>query len=143
MSQTIPKIKPGGLKEDLFNSWYQVSSAAFEDASPPTISAIKTYIKTENLEDKIKSLSLSEKSSNRRSNIFYEGWAFRSSFNKNIEANKYSTYDKNPNCVVFTHGDIIIVLYFYISFNLTFFNNNWAYRITCTKWAYYSFLSFC
>ena len=91
MGQTIPKIKPGGLKEDLFNSWYQESSAAFEDASPPTISAIKTYTKTENLEDKIKSLSLSEKSSNRRSNIFYEGWAFWSSFNIYVESHKNCT----------------------------------------------------
>ena len=54
MGQTIPKINPGGFKEDLFNSWYQISSDAFEDANPPIISAIKTYIKTENLEDKIK-----------------------------------------------------------------------------------------
>ena len=54
IGQTIPKTYPGGFNEDLVNSWYQTSPAALEDASPPTISARITYIKTENFEERNK-----------------------------------------------------------------------------------------
>ena len=54
IGQTIPKTYPGGFSEDLTNSWYQISSAVFEDAKPPTISARNTNMKTENFEKRNK-----------------------------------------------------------------------------------------
>ena len=54
IGQTIPKTYPGGFSEDLTNSWYQISSAVFEDARPPTISARNTNMKTENFEKRNK-----------------------------------------------------------------------------------------
>ena len=50
----MPKTYPGGLSEDLTNSWYQISSAVLDDARPPTIRARIIYIKTENFEEKNK-----------------------------------------------------------------------------------------
>ena len=50
----MPKTYPGGLSEDLTNSWYQISSAVLEDARPPTMSARITNIKTENFEERSK-----------------------------------------------------------------------------------------
>lgn len=50
----MPKIKPGGFKEDLFNSLYHISSAPLDDARLPTMRAMITYMNTENLEDKNK-----------------------------------------------------------------------------------------
>ena len=55
IGQTIPKTYPGGFNGDLFNAWYQTSSAVLEDAKPPIMSARITYIKTENFEEKNKS----------------------------------------------------------------------------------------
>ena len=54
IGQTIPKTYPGGFSEDLTNSWYQISSAVFEDARPLTISARNTNMKTENFEKRNK-----------------------------------------------------------------------------------------
>ena len=54
IGQTIPKTYPGGFSEDLTNPWYQISSAVFEDARPPKVSARITNIKTENFEERIK-----------------------------------------------------------------------------------------
>jgi len=54
IGHTIPKTYPGGFNEDLFNAWYQRSSAVLEDARPPIIRARITYTKTENFEEKNK-----------------------------------------------------------------------------------------
>lgn len=54
IGQTIPKTYPGGLSGDLIKSWYQISSAVFEDARPPTMRASITNIKTENFDERIK-----------------------------------------------------------------------------------------
>ena len=54
IGQTIPKTYPGGFSGDLTNSWYQISSAVFEDARPLTISARNTNMKTENFEKRNK-----------------------------------------------------------------------------------------
>ena len=45
----IPKIYPGGLSEDLFNSWYHKSLAVSEEDSPPNIKAKNTKINIEYL----------------------------------------------------------------------------------------------
>jgi hypothetical protein len=42
IGQTIPKIYPGGFREDLFNSMYHISFAESEEDSPPKISAATT-----------------------------------------------------------------------------------------------------
>ena len=49
VGHTIPKIYPGGLSEDLFNSWYHKSLAVSEDESPPKSKAKKTKTKIEYL----------------------------------------------------------------------------------------------
>ena len=49
VGHTIPKIYPGGLSEDLFNSWYHKSLAVSEEDSPPNIKAKNTKINIEYL----------------------------------------------------------------------------------------------
>ena len=49
IGHTIPKIYPGGLSEDLFNSWYHKSLAVSEEDSPPNINAKNTKINIEYL----------------------------------------------------------------------------------------------
>ena len=49
IGHTIPKINPGGLSEDLFNSWYHKSLAVSEEDSPPNINAKNTKINIEYL----------------------------------------------------------------------------------------------
>ena len=49
IGHTIPKIYPGGLSEDLFNSWYHKSLAVSEEDSPPNIKAKNTKINIEYL----------------------------------------------------------------------------------------------
>ena len=58
IGQTIPKIYPGGFSWDLIKSWYQISSAVFEDAWPPTMRARITNIKTEYFDERIKTYLL-------------------------------------------------------------------------------------
>ncbi len=49
IGHTIPKIYPGGLSEDLFNSWYHKSLAVSDEDSPPNIKAKNTKINIEYL----------------------------------------------------------------------------------------------
>ena len=49
IGHTMPKIYPGGLSKDLFNSWYHKSLAVSEEDSPPNINAKNTKINIEYL----------------------------------------------------------------------------------------------
>ena len=49
IGHTMPKIYPGGLSKDLFNSWYHKSLAVSEEDSPPNIKAKNTKINIEYL----------------------------------------------------------------------------------------------
>ena len=56
IGQTIPKIYPGGFREDLFNSRYHTSFAASEEDSPPNIKAAITKGKIRYLLDNNKAI---------------------------------------------------------------------------------------
>ena len=49
IGHTIPKIYPGGLSKDLFNSWYHKSLEVSEEDSPPNTKAKNTKINIEYL----------------------------------------------------------------------------------------------
>ena len=49
IGHTMPKIYPGGLSKDLFNSWYHKSLAVSDEDSPPNIKAKNTKINIEYL----------------------------------------------------------------------------------------------
>ena len=49
IGHTMPKIYPGGLSKDLFNSWYHKSLGVSDEDSPPNIKAKNTKINIEYL----------------------------------------------------------------------------------------------